>query len=209
LGGNSNPIWGGSTGNFTPVSGPTSCVSSCTALPVLLIDFKAKSDVSSVHLQWSTASELNFDYFSLQRSSDGKSFSEITQVKGHGTTKESHSYSYEDTDPIIGLSYYRLISNDFDGYQEIFKVVSVEFHGDKKFSVSPNPSDGTSVKLNFNFANDEDAQVIIYDNVGSVIGTYHISGSGTINFDSSLKSGIYLAKYTSSSFTKTERFLVK
>lgn len=68
---------------------------------------------------------------------------------------------------------------------------------------------GSSVKLNFNFANDADAQVIIYDNLGSVVGTYRVTGSGLINMDNALKSGVYLAKYTSSSFSKTKRFIAK
>ncbi|MDZ7645815.1 MAG: hypothetical protein U5K54_00810 [Cytophagales bacterium] len=38
-------------------------------------------------MNWSTATELNFDYFSIERSEDGLIFSEIAQVKGHGTTK--------------------------------------------------------------------------------------------------------------------------
>src|SRR5437899_10918394 len=133
-----------------------------------------------------TSSELNFDVFSLERSYDGKSVSEIAQIKGHGTTNEQHNYAYEDTDPIIGRSYYRLTSNDFDGYQENSKVVSVVYYGEKKFHVSPNPSDGSSVKLTFNFENDAGAQVIIYDNLGSTIATYYVLRSGSINFENLL-----------------------
>jgi hypothetical protein len=203
----STVVWGQTS--FPPVTGPTTCSGTCTVLPITLIYFEAKTDNSDIQLNWSTASELNFDYFSLQRSIDGTSFNEITQVKGNGTTDEAHNYSYEDKDPIIGRSYYRLTSNDFDGYQQTFKVVSVDYRGEKRFSLSPNPTDGSTVKLNFNFANDANAQVTIYDNMGSVIGVYQVSGSGSINFDNALKSGIYLAKYTSSSFTKTERFLVR
>lgn len=207
-GGTAVNVWGGGGGSTAPVAGPASSNGS-GPLPIMLALFNAKVQSYSVALSWSTLSEVNFDYFSLQRSSDGKSFTEIAQIKGNGTSNEVHNYSHEDTDPIIGRSYYRLTSNDFDGYQETFKVVSIEYHGGKSFHVSPNPSDGSSVKLNFNFESDADAQVTIFDNVGSLLGTYRVSGSGAINFENTLKSGVYLAKYTSSSFTKTERFLVK
>ncbi len=199
---------GGGSANATgPFAGPTTLNSG--GLPVVLDYFNALVSSNKVSLEWKTDSEINFNYFSLERSIDGKSFDEIAQIKGHGTTNEAHKYAYEDNDPIIGRSYYRLTSNDFDGYQETFRVVSVEYHGEKKFHISPNPSDGSSVKFNFNFENDADAQVIIYDNLGSAIGSYHVFGNASIDFENSLKSGVYLAKYTSATFTKTERFLVK
>jgi len=203
----------GSCPNTTASSCSPSGSSFCTAggfvLPIELVFFKGNVSGESVELSWSTATELNFDYFSVQRSGDGKSFDEIAQIKGHGTTNKQHSYSYDDTNPIVGRSYYRLISNDFDGYQQVFKVVSMDFLGEKSFNVSPNPSSGESVKLNFNFANETDGQVTIYDNVGSVVGSYPLTSSGTISFRQALTSGVYMAKYTSISFTKTERFLVR
>jgi hypothetical protein len=87
-------------------------------------------------------------------------------------------------------------------------VVLVVYQDEKKFHVSPNPSDGSEVKLNFNFETDADGLITVYDNMGSVIGSYPL-GNGSISFESNLKSGVYLAKYTSASFSKTERFLVK
>lgn len=203
-----NQVWKASDGVISGI-GQLNVNSTGGSLPVTLDSFGAVAGYEKVNLNWSTASELNFNYFSIERSTDGKDFHEIDRAKGHGTTNEAHRYSYEDTDPFIGRSYYRLTSIDFDGYQETFKVVSVIYRGGKKFQISPNPSDGSSIGLNFNFENDADAQVTIYDNLGSAIGSYHVLGNGSINFENSLKSGIYLAKYTSATFTKTERFLVK
>ncbi|MBI1768462.1 MAG: T9SS type A sorting domain-containing protein [Bacteroidetes bacterium] len=197
------------SGGFTTCTAGDSFCTTYSVLPITLLFFKGDLSQDNVVLTWATAAELNFDYFSLERSSEGKLFNEITQVKGHGTTNEMHQYSFEDNDPIIGRSYYRLTSIDFDRYTETFPVVLVEYHGEKKFQISPNPSDGATVKLDFNFENDADGQVTIYDNLGSAIGTYNVQGSGSINFENTLKSGIYLAKYTSAAFTKTERFLVK
>jgi hypothetical protein len=195
------------TGGFT---GCTSGDAFCTTygVPVVLTFFDASVNSKGVSLNWATESEINFNYFSLQRSGDGSSFNELAQVAGHGTTNETHKYFYDDLDPFIGRSYYRLTSNDFDGYQETFKVVSVVFHGVKKFHVSPNPSDGSTIKLNFNFENAPEGMVTIYDNLGSVVGNFSVE-SGSISFESPLKMGVYLAKYSSPTFTKTERFLVK
>lgn len=191
----------------------TNCVSTTagfctTVLPITLESFTSTVKENAVQLDWATSSEINFNYFSLQRSTNGKDYFEIDQVKGHGTTNDRHEYQFVDHSPFIGLSHYRLTSNDFDGYKETFSAISVVYHGEKKFTVSPNPSEGASVDLNFNFSVEEDGMVTVYDNVGSVVGHYSVNG-GTITFANPLKSGVYLAKYSSSSTTKTDRFMVK
>lgn len=182
-----------------------------SVLPITLISFSAEiaTGDTGIMISWATASELNFDYFSLQRSDDGKVFNEIAQIKGHGTTAKQHSYDFNDNQPIAGRSYYRLISNDFDGYQQVFNVVSVTYQAEKTFNVSPNPSDGISINLNFNFANETDGNVTIFDNAGSIVGTYPVTSTGSIVFGHALTTGVYMAKYTSVKLTKTERFLVK
>jgi len=63
-------VWGGGGGSTAPVSGPASSNGS-GALPITLTSFGARVQFSSVNLTWSTSSELNFDYFSLERSIDG------------------------------------------------------------------------------------------------------------------------------------------
>jgi hypothetical protein len=186
--------------------GTTGCGN--VSVPITLSAFTANVSGDAVEIKWSTSSEINFDYFSLQKSDNGVVFKEIAQVKGHGTTSEAHSYSFDDINPFVGRSYYRLTSNDFDGYQETFRTVSVEYHGGKKFYVSPNPADGASIRLYYNFDTDVDGTVTVYDNLGFVVGSYS-AGTESIVFANALKSGVYLAKYSSSSFTKTERFFVK
>ena len=190
----------------------SSCGSPCslgvTLLPVTLTGFFSSLETTSINLKWSTASELNFDYFSLQKSADGKLFNEIAQVKGHGTTNEKHDYSIEDNLPFIGKNYYRLTSVDFDNYRETFKVIVQDFSGEKDFNVSPNPSDGRTITLNFNF-DDNEGWVAIYDSMGSIVASFQVGNAGEVSFANTLKDGIYFAKYSSSSFTKAIRFLVK
>lgn len=197
------------TGGFTScTSGDLFCTTS-GVLPVVLTVFDSKSNETSIQINWSTASEINFDYFDLQKSNEGWSFNSIARIKGHGTTNKKHSYQFEDTFPFIGKNYYRLTSVDFDNYQETFGVLVHEFSGRKEFHISPNPSDGQSVTLNFNFDNEPGEQLVIFDSIGSIVGTYQVSGSGHISFANPLKGGVYFARYSSTSFTKTVRFLVK
>jgi hypothetical protein len=182
----------------------------CSAhvLPVTLLFFTLMEKESSINLNWATASEINFDYFDLQKSSDGLNFNFLGQINGNGTTNERHDYSFEDSFPFIGKNYYRLTSVDFDNYRETFNVIVKEYSGEKDFKLSPNPSDGQTITLNFNF-DSMGGQVVIYDNMGSIVDSFQANEGGRISFTNTLKDGIYFAKYSAPSFTKATRFLVK
>lgn len=197
---------GGSAVTTGPFSGPTTL--STSGLPITLISFETRRNRNSIDLTWATASELNFDYFNLEKSSNGRDFYSIANIKGHGTTNERNDYGFEDNFPLIGKNYYRLTSVDFDNYKEIFKVIEQDYSGEKNFDVSPNPSDGRTITLNFNFDSNV-GQVVIYDNMGVIIDSFQVDKSGEVSFANSLNDGIYFAKYSSSSFTKAIRFLVR
>lgn len=112
-------------------------------LPVALIVFNAKVSGSSVVCSWQTATEVNNDYFTLQRSKDGRNFEEVARIDGAGYTSNEHRYSYTDRKPLEGLSYYRLKQTDYDGKTEVFHVVSVNTKSSLAVSetihVIPNP----------------------------------------------------------------------
>ncbi len=180
-------------------------------LPVQLLFFVAKQLGEKVELTWATASELNFDYFSIERSSDGMDFGELEeQVKGHGTTIERKDYKLVDNSPLIGRNYYRLKSVDLYGYTEYFNVVLVNFSGEKTFSVFPNPSDGTAVNFALNFVPDGNTTITVFDNYNSNIAMIKPTDHWqSVTFANSLKSGLYFARIVSKDFVRVERFVVK
>ena len=73
-----------------------------------LLYFRGKPDGEEGELTWSTATELNNDYFIVERSSNGVDFYPIFEVDGVGTTKQRTNYLEYDTEPLSGKSYYRL-----------------------------------------------------------------------------------------------------
>ncbi|MBK7343641.1 MAG: hypothetical protein IPJ06_11475 [Saprospiraceae bacterium] len=77
-------------------------------LPVELIIFTAEKGVEDIQLSWSTASEINSDYFIVERSADGVQYTGLTQIKGHGTSLTRHDYFWSDQRPGPGQWYYRL-----------------------------------------------------------------------------------------------------
>lgn len=88
---------------------------SFSTLPVELNEFSASYGEGGILLKWLTKSEVNNDFFGLERSTDGENWGTIYTVKGRGTTKLTVSYSYKDQQASKGINYYRLKQTDFDG----------------------------------------------------------------------------------------------
>lgn len=94
-------------------------------LPVELVRFTARNSGATVQLQWLTASEMQNDYFAVERSSNGQAFESIGRVAGHGTTAISTAYSFVDEQPLANVSYYRLKQVDEDGRYSFSAIVAV------------------------------------------------------------------------------------
>lgn len=181
-----------------------------TGLPITLTSFAGKQINSKIELSWSTSSELKFDYINIENSLDGKDFSTLIKVAGHGTSFIRQDYNASDYNPAVGLNYYRLTSVDFDNYQKVFKVIAVKFEGDKKLHLSPNPLNGSDLNLttNFDFSG-QSAILTIYDSMGTLIASFLISSrNSALHLESPLKSGVYIAKFNSATFSAVARLVV-
>lgn len=188
---------------------PLSVSEAGVVTPIVLLYFKAQTTTNHVELVWSTASEENFDYFVLERSIDGDSFIEISQIHGMGDSFKRVDYSFEDKFPLIGRSYYRLRSVDFDGYSEIFDYVMVIVEDAKAdFMIYPNPISNEQFSLKTNFESENPLELIIYNSMGSIERSYQIN-SWMNNLDlGNLKSGSYLVKLISKQDVIIKRVLV-
>jgi len=109
-------------------------------LPVELISFEANIEAGTVVLNWLTASELNNDYFTLERGRNVEAFIEIGETPGAGTTNFMQEYRFVDANPLSGTTYYRLRQTDFDGKTTYSQIVEVRFvYGQASLSIYPNP----------------------------------------------------------------------
>lgn len=183
------------------------CSGQCGALPVTLTKFEIFSYKDRVSLSWSTASELNFDYFSVERSEDGLIFSEISRVKGHGTTNDRHDYIFEDRFPFTGKSYYRITTVDFDGYMETYNVVAVSYSGEKSARIFPNPAEEGKLNVELTYTPTEELTLIITDLNGVEKLRRKIREKQT-SIQVDLNSGTYLVKINSQDFNKVIRVIV-
>ncbi len=168
-------------------------------LPIQLINFQAISKESSVELTWTTASELNNDYFELQRSNQGETYSKIVSVKGAGTTSNTSNYSYDDLTPSSGKNYYRLKQVDFDGTFTFSNVVVAEITSAYfRFNLYPNPASALTSKIIIESGDSTTpVQVSINDTMGNLISMGLIdiqNGNEKLLFSNhqSIASGVYI-----------------
>jgi hypothetical protein len=113
-----------SGGVGTIVTNPANPYTTPTALPIELKSFYAKPEKEGgVTLNWVTASEINNDYFTLERSADGLHYTVINKQPGAGNSTTQRFYGYTDTEPEAGDNFYRLTQTDYDGKSETFDPV--------------------------------------------------------------------------------------
>jgi hypothetical protein len=118
-------------------------------LPIELISFNAISINDEVGLTWVTASELNNDFFTIERLNlEDDKFDQIATVKGSGTINETRSYQAYDFAPRTGKNYYRLKQTDLDGQFSYSKIVMVDFQvPDEVVSIYPNPTNQETITV--------------------------------------------------------------
>jgi hypothetical protein len=172
-------------------------------LPIDLISFTAKTNGNVVDLNWETASEINNDYFTIERSEDAIDFEPVATVGGAGNSTSTLNYSIIDFDPLLGVSYYRLKQTDFDGAFEYSAIEAVNFtgksEGDPSILIVPNPVHGDkSINvLITNFPKNSEVSISMFDLYGKSIysKTLYTDSKGialdVIITDRGLKSGIY------------------
>ena len=141
-------------------------------LPIELLFFDAQMNGKVVDIFWSTSTEINNDYFTVERSPDAVVFSELAKVKGAGNSSQTLHYNAVDANPLSGISYYRLKQTDFDGNYTYSNIVAIEQSTDDilgiNFSVFPNPSNGKFIGLrsNINYLPKTEIVIVVVDIFG-------------------------------------------
>jgi len=137
-------------------------------LPVELLHFNAKAVDNNVQLNWATASETDNDYFQVERSADGRTFSTIAMVNGAGTTNTLQSYEAMDKSPVLGDNYYRLMQVDFDGTATYSDIVIANISADKEIKVYPVPVRDLLI-IDYTSSNEEEISLRVTDALGRVV----------------------------------------
>jgi hypothetical protein len=140
-------------------------------LPVELLSFDVNCvEENSKEISWSTASERNSDYFSIEKSSDGIDWIEINRVEAAGNSTSILQYSLIDSASDENTVYYRLNQFDNDGKSKLYDAVSAICKEGETIRVFPNPTTDGKFSLS------KDVEYEIFDNIGNKINTIEKSG---------------------------------
>ncbi|MDX2305579.1 MAG: LamG-like jellyroll fold domain-containing protein [Microscillaceae bacterium] len=169
------------------------------ALPISLIRFDARPyDDRSVILEWSTAAEVNNQYFELERSTDGLRFDPIGRIDGAGNSNQVLDYEFIDREPLPGLNYYRLRQVDIDGRFSFsnIRVILWENTPTQGLLLYPNPST-EKVILELAHALPKTTNLFVYDQRGQLILKQTLEeGQSRYQLDiQQLSAGVYLLEF--------------
>ncbi|RLD55710.1 MAG: hypothetical protein DRJ01_16260, partial [Bacteroidetes bacterium] len=139
-------------------------------LPIELVDFNANVVGNNVELNWTTTSEINNDYFTVERSIDAINFEIVDDISGAGNSNKSINYKLVDYSPYQGISYYRLKQTDYDGKYSHSKIVSVNNVKNASFTVNKLFVDKDKiVHLSFTNSEKDFFTVKVFDMMGRVV----------------------------------------
>jgi hypothetical protein len=197
-------IWNaGSEGG--PVLGPW--INGDEVLPVKLISFELFNMGTSIEVKWSTASEINNDYFKVERSRDGENWFSIGTVRGAGNSSSRKDYTLTDYSPLLGEQWYRLVQVDYDGNFEIFDPILVKFTGVERISIYPNPAkDEVTIVLHDFVGN----YVVLSDSYGRVINSWILSDVDQLRVPlQDCSPGFYTVNVRGDGFSYASRLIVE
>ncbi|HKK39552.1 MAG TPA: T9SS type A sorting domain-containing protein, partial [Cryomorphaceae bacterium] len=176
-------------------------------LPITLLSFQASAKDITVQTSWITASEINNDFFTIERSKDGRFWEKVGTLDGAGDSHTELSYSFTDDRPYAGISYYRLKQTDFDGTSNDSEPRAVEIRQNGDFGIDKvyHGQDGLNVIYR---ATAPYVVVEIYDLLGKrVYGELlENSGNGFETIYPDLARGAYLLRLSHGGEMDAEKF---
>ncbi|MEY4603960.1 MAG: hypothetical protein RIT43_1252 [Bacteroidota bacterium] len=208
--------WSTAGGAYT-INFTGSATMSCdimTVLPVVLVNFDGKPLERENKIYWTTASQTNNDYFTVEKSKNGISWEVMSTVQGMGTTADVIEYSVLDYDP-FSLTYYRLKQTDYDGTVKTFDPIVVSRNSDESELFSelyPNPTTGD---LYFNYTGSnftEPIEVTLYSTTGGRMtkhGYVSFNNYQGLNIDcKDLSNGVYSVTLRQGSKIEHKKFTI-
>jgi hypothetical protein len=203
-------VWTASMGTLLgPACLPITSVfcTSMAVLPIKFLNFYGELKNGYTELTWITGSELNSDYFEVERSEDAVSFITLKTLPTKAYNGNSFSilnYISTDTNPLPNISYYRIKQVDKDhnfGYSNIISIDIIKAKN-LKFIIYPNPNNGEFIADISSFENNDEVTIKITDITGKLIYNSIIktknSGSNKLQIvtENSLSKGTYACTLT-------------
>lgn len=187
-----SPNTGGFDGCFSP-------------LPIELLVFNAQAVGDQVRLDWTTATEINNDYFTVERSLNGYDWEIVGYVEGAGNSTSTISYVDFDPDPHSGVSYYRLKQTDYDGTFTYSDIKAVSFDPAGNILIFPNPA-----MDEFTVTSSVGSTIQLIDPLGRIVELPFYEHELGVTFDvSTLARGLYIVRVESEQQTMVEQLIIE
>lgn len=180
-------------------------VNCTTVLPVELLAFNAEASGAVSLLTWSTATETNCDYFSVERLNENNVWNEIGRVNGNGTTSQTSYYSFTDEMPYSNTNYYRLRQVDYNGSFWYSPIRVVVFNESDTYDAQVNYSWSL---LNYALSGTVgQTQIEVFNSEGQSVHSENTADSYG-NFPAPDAAGVYLIRFTNQRGIITRRVLI-
>ena len=171
-------------------------------LPVELTSFKGICENNNVKLIWSTATETNSAFFTVEKSRDLTTWEAVGTVNAAGNSISQQDYALVD-ELSDGLAYYRLTQTDNNGDVRVHDMISASCDGTNGTEIVTTWDDGTNVSVMVSSTIDVVHDVILMDMQGKTMGSKPkqtmVNGMTTISFSrENLSTGIYVFKLQNS-----------
>ncbi len=187
-----------------------------SVLPVEISSFTGRySPKGMAVLNWTTESELNNDFFTVERSFDGRDFEAVEKIAGAGTSLESQTYQFLDHTAVSlaksNTVYYRLKQTDFDGAFSHSDLISVELDRKDVLEVNSFVNESTGIDLYYSVPQNSKVVVSIFTTSGQQIKkeTYNVeAGNNLYQADiSNLPSGMYILSLQNGESILNQKFV--
>ena len=119
---------------FEVIDDPVSAI----VLPVNFTLFNAHCINNGVQLIWKTEGESGTRDFTVEKSTDGRTWNRMATLPAASQSNTERSYSWRDNDP-RGQGYYRIVETDLDGRTTISSIIRSDCGLRASMNVFPNP----------------------------------------------------------------------
>ncbi|MFC0771461.1 T9SS type A sorting domain-containing protein [Terrimonas alba] len=163
-------------------------------LPVKMVSFSAVPEQQKVKLQWQTATEINNDFFTVERSAGNNEWTAIKTVKGAGNSAEEKNYEVYDNAPVTGTLHYRIKQTDHDGKTSYSETRTVKYvSASNSVSLYPVPNTGNTINMT-GITDFKNYELALLNTAGNLLYTTVISKT-SVELPS-LQKGIYFIRIT-------------
>lgn len=185
----------------------TGSIPSCSAVPVIIADFKVQQLNEKLLFVWEAASEINLSHYEVLYSTNGIDYEILLESKA--IKAQFYQENYEGL--ADGVFYFRLKSVDFDGKVQFHKTVKiVQDQSREEYLISPNPVSRDEI-INIAFRQNQNVLVSIYNLNGEKVISQYYKERNSINLDLNniTESGLYIIRLSTQNGIYSDEIFIR